>query len=126
MYRSKWSQSEKDFVEITISFLNSNLESHEYLFDQYILGSTLPLNTRENSLDNPSIVGDVSFYKGRIFIRNNIVVKIHAEGKMSTLVESIAKEIDKLILSQDIVDSYDKFKPRIVKDNNDKKIIIEP
>lgn len=125
-YRSQWRESDKDFTEITLSFLHSGIEAHEYLFNQYIMSSTMPLYLKENSQDKIPIAGDVSFYKGEIFIRNNIVIKIHAEGKMSSLTENIAKEIDKLLLTQDIADSYDKYRPRIVKDSIDKKIIIEP
>ena len=77
-------------------------------------------------MDVPPIVGDVSFYKGRILIRNNIVVKIHAEGKMISLVKDIAKEIDALLLTQETVESNDKVKPRIIITSDNKKEIVKP
>jgi hypothetical protein len=125
-YRSKWQQNENDFMEITISFLNSGIEAQDYLFNYYILSSTLPLNVIENSRDVPPVVGDVSFYKGRIFIRNNIVVKIHAEGKMTSRSMDIAREIDALLLAQNRVESFNKLTPRINKDSGNILKIVEP
>jgi len=124
-YRSKWKQTDSGFLEITISFLNSVIDAHEYLIDQFV-SSTLPFYLKEDTRDIPPDVGDVSFYKGRIFIRNNIVVKIHAEGEMKSLVKDIVKEIDTLLLAQETVESYDMVKPRIIITSDNKKEIVKP
>ena len=58
-------------------------------------------------------------------IAPNIVVKIHAEGKMASRVEDIAKEIDALLLVQDTLQSHDTLKPRIEADSNGIPTIIK-
>lgn len=124
-YRSKWKHGDDGFVEITISFLNSGLEAHEYLIDQFI-SSTLPPDIKINSIDNPKVVGDISFYQGRIFIRDNIVVNIHAEGNFIVKVKEIAQEIDEVFLNHKTINSGDLKKPYIILDRNGEKHIVEP
>lgn len=124
-YRSKWTLIDHSFAEITISSLNSVEEAKEYLIDQFV-SSTLPTGIMEKCRDISPIVGDVSFYQGRIFIRNNIVVKIHAEGDFIKRVKDIAKEIDLLFLAQKTLQAYNKVKPFIEKDSNGYQRIVEP
>lgn len=121
-----WKIGDDDFLEITISYLNSGIEAHEYVIDHYFIGSALPLSMKLNTLDQPSVIGDVSFFGGRIFIKNNIVVDIHAEGQFKSNMVQIAKEIDELLSSQKIYNSCDKVKPKLKKDDNGKISIIEP
>ncbi len=123
-YRSQWHLTKIDFTEITLSFYKSGIEAHENLIDQYML-TPLSLETRKISRDKQDVVGDVSFYNGRLFIRNNIIVKIYAEGELISRIASIAKAIDAILLSQEIVQSYDDITPRIQK-NGDNVIVIEP
>ena len=124
-YRSKWLQSENSYIEITISILNSGSEAHEYLFEYYLMGSTLPIEIKESTLDDPPIVGDVSFYEGQIFTRNNIVVKIHVVGNLATRVKAIAQELDALILAQDVLQPSELLNPRIEIDSNGDPNIIK-
>lgn len=125
-YRSKWQQSDSAFIEITISYLNSSIEAQDYLIDYYILGSSLPPEILKKSRDKPALVGDISFYNGQIFIRNNIVIKIHAEGQLQNRVLKIAKKVDSLLLNQETFKTNDFSKPRLEKDNNGNFVIIEP
>lgn len=124
-YRCQWQETKSDFVEITLSFLNSCLEAHEYLIENFI-SSTLPFEIKSKSLDIPSTVGDVSFYGGRCFIRNNIVVNIHAEGTMTNIIENLAKEIDLILLSQKTEELNANILPRLEIDNQKKIRVIEP
>jgi hypothetical protein len=70
-YHSKWYSSSESFIEVTMSILNSGYEAKEYLYNKYILDTTLPFEIKSNCIDIPKIVGDVSFFRGRLFIRNN-------------------------------------------------------
>lgn len=125
MYRSQWHLSKNDFTEITISFLRSGLDAQEYLIDRYML-TPLPFDIRKKSRDEPPVVGDVSFYNGRLFIQNNIIVNIYAEGEMINRIKDIAKAIDAILLTQKAVQSYDDLTPKIKKDSNGSLMIIEP
>lgn len=124
-YRSKWQHSNNDFIEITLSFLDSGNEAQEYLIDQ-LISSGLPKEIKMNSIDSPAIVGSLSFYQGRIFIRNNIVVDIYAEGALKTKVFEIAKEIDEILLKHKTFYLEGKATPYITIDSNGRKMIIEP
>lgn len=125
-YRSKWYINDSDFVEITLAFLNSANEAHNYIVDYYLIGSTLPLEIKNKAKDIPTIVGDNSFYNGQIFVRNNIVVNIHAEGKLKDRVITIAKEIDAELMKQKTYKSEELVKPKIKLDSNNNRIIEEP
>lgn len=124
-YRSQWQKTETDFMEITISFLKSCIDAHEYLMYRFI-STTLPIENIINHMDTTPFVGHVSYKNGCYFIRNNIVVKIHAEGEMRLLKEEVAKEIDTLLLAQHTENTYNEnIKPAIVKVDN-QYAIIEP
>lgn len=71
-------------------------------------------------------MGDVSFYGGRYFIRNNIVVNIHAEGTITNIVENLSKEIDLILLSQKTEGLYENILPRLEIDNQKNVKVIEP
>jgi hypothetical protein len=123
---SNWMIDVDDFLEITISYFNSGIDAQEYVIDQYFIGSTLPKNIKLNALDQMSVLGDVSFYGGRIFIKNNIVVDIHAEGQFESIMSKIAKEIDFLLSNQKTYNLPEKVKPRLEKDYNGNIRIVEP
>lgn len=125
-YRSRWHINDYDFVEITLSFLNSANEAHNYIVDYYLIGSTLPLEIKIKAKDIPTKIGDNSFYNGQIFVRNNIVVNIHAEGKLADRVLNIAKEIDAELMKQKTYKSKELVKPKIKLDSNNNRIIEEP
>ena len=61
------------------------------------------------------VAGDISFSGGSKFIRNNIVVEIHAGGKMGEKVGEIASQIDVLLLNQPTIGYATDFKPIIEK-----------
>lgn len=124
-YRSKWKHGDDGFVEITLSFLHSSIEAHEYLIDQ-IISTVLPQEIKINSIDEPCVVGDISFYQGRIFIRDNIVVNIHAEGIMAAKVKEISKDIDDILITHKTYNTGDVTKPYIISKSNGEKQIIEP
>lgn len=124
-YRSKWYSNDGGFIEVTMSILNSGYEAKEYLLDKYILDTTLPYEIKSNSIDMPKIVGDVSFFKGRLFIRNNIVVEVFAEGAMLSRIVKTSSEIDSLLIQQNSVLSIEDIKPRVVIDSNNVRKILE-
>lgn len=124
-YRSKWKSDDLGFVEITLSFLNSGLEAHEYLIDEFI-STVLPPEAKMNSRDIPNVVGDISFYQGRTFIRDNIVVNVHTEGELTTKVKEIVQKIDEIILTHKTFQTENKVRPYIIVDNNGQKTIVEP
>lgn len=123
-YRSQWQLTRSDFLEITLSFYKSGTEAHENMINHYML-TPLPLEVRKKSRDKYPVAGDISFYNGRLFIRNNIIVKIYAEGKLIPRIEKIATTIDSLLLNQQIAQSYEDATPKIKKDG-DNIIVIEP
>lgn len=125
-YSSRWFISDIDFMEMTLSYLNSADEAREYLMDYYIAGSSLPFDVLKKARDTPSKAGDVSFFNGQLFVRNNIVVKIHAEGKMRDRALNIAKKIDHSLLKQKTFKTSEKCKPKLKKDNNGNVFIEEP
>ncbi len=125
-YRSKWVQSDSSFLEITVSYLDSPIEAQNYIMDYYILGSSLPYEILLKSKDEPVLVGDISFFKGQLFIRDNIIVKLYSEGAIQKRSLEIAKEIDSLLLTQSVSDLKSNVKPRLQKDKEGNISIIEP
>lgn len=125
-YRSKWMQSDSSFLEITVSYMDSPIEAQNYIMNYYILGSSLPYEILSKSKDEPVMVGDISFFNGQLFARDNIIVKLYAEGILHKKSLNIAKEIDSLLLSQSISDLKSNVKPRLQKDNKGNISIIEP
>jgi len=125
-YSSKWTTGDNSFMEITLFFLNSGIEAQEFLFSRFVLGSTLPLEIREKGNDNPLLVGNISLFNGTLFVRNNIIVKIHCEGNLQNKLLNVSKEIDELLLSQKIGASRNILKPYIVKNSKGGTQIIEP
>jgi hypothetical protein len=125
-YRSKWIQSDSSFLEITVSYMDSPVEAQNYIMNYYILSSSLPYEILSKSKDESVMFGDISFFNGQLFARDNIIVKLYAEGIMKKKLLDIAKEIDSLLLSQSISDLKGNTKPRLQKDNQGNISIIEP
>jgi len=123
-YHSKWYSNSESFIEVTMSILNSGYDAKEYLFTKYILDTTLPFEIRSNCIDNPKIVGDVSFFRGRLFIRNNIVVEVLAEGTMLSGIVKISSEIDSLLIQQKSLNSIEEIMPKVVIDSNSVRKIL--
>lgn len=111
-HRSKWIASKNDFIEITITISENCTGAHEYLINRYY-HSQLPFAARIKLKDQPTVAGDISFDKGRKFIRNNIVVEIHAEGYFDKMIGTIAKEVDNLLVAKPSYISSDELKPMI-------------
>ncbi len=121
-YWSRWQMGEtiitgredytEDRVEIWIVVAETAAEAHEYLIERYFYTS-LPFETRVPRRDQPNVAGDISFFGGRKFIRNNIVVEISAKGKMKDKLRETAEQIDALLLTRPTATSADPFKPVI-------------
>ncbi len=128
LYRSKWKFNNdiNNYIEISISFFDNTLDAKNYLFDHYIFDTPLPYKIKTNLKDTPTIVGNVSFLNGHLFIRDNIVVSTVSEGVPNVKIEDVVKEIDEIILSQNIIKIYEKFTPRIYTDSNNVEKIIAP
>jgi hypothetical protein len=125
-YRSKWTDSDNSYIEITMSYFETPLEAQNYVMEYYVLSSSLPFEKLKKSKDKAETVGDLSFFEGTVFIRDNIVVNIYSEGDFIKKNLRIAKEIDSLLLSQSTSQSRNEVKPLLKKDDNGKISIIEP
>ena len=86
--------------EIALKYL---LEKHKWYTNPFI----------EEMKDEPAIVGNISYSQGREFIRNNIIIIIHASGEFEKRLTEIAKQVDKEILKSITFTSIDQVKPRI-------------
>ncbi len=121
-YWSRWQMGEtiitgredytEDRVEIWIVVAETAAEAHEYLIERYFYTS-LPFETRVPRRDQPNVAGDISFFGGRKFIRNNIVVEISVKGKMKDKLRQTAEQLDALLLTRPTAASAQQFKPVI-------------
>ncbi len=97
VYVFKW-VSETNFAYFDITIMENHdraitalTEKHSYYSNPFVA----------ESIDEPAIVGDVSYMKGREFIRDNLIIRIHTNDKFDDKITEIAKYIDlKLLKSQ--------------------------
>lgn len=111
-YRSRWRTTLDNFIDVTIIFAETCEDAHEYLIRR-CFNTQMTFEARIPKKDQPRIAGDISFNNGRKFIRNNIVVELHAEGEMINKLTAVAKEIDDLLLRRPTAPSASPFKPVI-------------
>ena len=111
-YKSRWIIDKSNSIEILLYFADTSNDAHEYLIRHFYNALT---SFEDNIIkkDVPTIVGNASFRDGCIFIRNNIIVKIHAEGELRKKIKLLAKEIDDYILGQPAASTSLPFKPVI-------------
>ncbi|MFH1940757.1 MAG: hypothetical protein ABIL68_01540, partial [bacterium] len=131
-YKSRWIIEKGNSIEILFYTAETCNDAHEYLIRHFYNSLT---SSSDNIMreDVPTIVGDVSFRDGFVFIRNNIIVEIHAEGELRKKINLISKEIDELILMQPTASMAMQFKPVIrrfemadtIQDHSIKKLLID-
>jgi hypothetical protein len=112
-YIYSWALSDSDFVEVDFGVTESDEQALKYLTEKRE-SSSLPLYLHPPQ-DQPTIAGDISFGQGSDFIRNNIVIEMHAEGIFISKTEKLAQQIDKIIVDGPSFISLSQIKP-IIKD----------
>jgi len=110
-YFYAWTLSDSDFVNVDMVITQSNEEALRFITER-LNDTPFPLNASERQ-DKPAIVGDVSYDNGSNFIRDNIIIEIHAEGIFRDRTEKLAKQIDKIIVKGTSVSSLSQIMPMI-------------
>lgn len=112
-YLYSWTLSDVDFVNIDLIVAETEEQALQYLTEKRE-NSSIPLNLLQPE-DQPTIAGNISYGNGSDFIRNNIVIEIHAEGAFNEKTDKIAQQIDALILNSPSFVSLSQVKP-VIKD----------
>lgn len=108
-FRSTWQIDKQNLVEIWVVFAETCEEAHEHAIYSYFNSQ----NPQIPKPDDTVIAGDISFFNGHSFIRNNIFVRITPRGEMANRIAAVAKDIDNLLLARPTASSAEEFKPRI-------------
>jgi hypothetical protein len=95
-YIYSWSLSDSDFVNVDLVVTESEEKALKYLTEKRET-SSIPLDLLQPE-DQPAVAGDISFGQGSDFIRNNIVIEMHAEGIFTNKTVKLAQQIDKIIV----------------------------
>ena len=111
-YTYTWTLSDTNFVNVDMVITESDEQALRYLTEKRET-SSIPLHLLQPE-DQPTIAGDISFGHGRDFIRNNIVIEIHAEGIYNNRTEKLAQQIDKIIIKGPSFFSLSEIKPTII------------
>ena len=89
-YEFKWVSEDKDYAYFDIRVMQNYehaiaalTELHKYYVNPFI----------SESKDEPSVVGNTSYLKGREFILNNLIGRIHTSDNFDNLVTEIARYI---------------------------------
>lgn len=109
-FEFRWETDDYIYIE---EYITENKElANEYLLEmhQYYTNPFI-----EEQKDQPAVVGDLSYSQGREFIRDNIIIKIHASGELEEKLTEIAKQVDDKILKNITFTSIDQVKPLINK-----------
>ncbi len=108
-YQSVWQIDRQNLMEVRVVFAETCEEAHEYAICSYFNSS----NPQVPKPDDVVIAGDISFFNGHSFIRNNIFVMITPRGELVNRKSAVAKDIDNLLLARPTASSSEEFKPRI-------------
>lgn len=119
-YVYTWTLSDTNFVNVDMVITESEEQALRYLTEKRET-SSIPLHLLQPE-DQPTIAGDISFGQGRDFIRNNIVIEIHAEGIFNNRTEKLAQQIDNIIIKGPTFFSLSEIKPTV----NDFRITENP
>jgi hypothetical protein len=110
-YVYTWTLSDTSFVNVDMVITESDEQALRYLTEKRET-SSIPLYLLQPE-DQPTIAGDISFGQGSDFIRNNIVIEIHAEGIFNNRTEKLSQQIDKIIIEGPSFYSLTEIKPTI-------------
>lgn len=106
-----WTFSSGEYLDIRLSVAESAKLAYEYLLDmRKNCSASMDVVAPE---DHPYVVGDISFGKGMMFIRDNIVVVISTYDIFEDNITEIAKALDALILKSEVGGSARSMKPVI-------------
>ncbi len=111
VYEYRWEKSDgyiyidEYIAEDKESALNYLLEMHQSYTNTFI----------EEQKDQPAVVGNISYLKGKEFIRDNIIIKIFTNGEFDSMFTEIARQIDRKIIKSMAFLSPDSVKPLIEK-----------
>ena len=108
---SSWQQTQNDFIDVDLIVTETHDLACHYLLETREHCS-LPLFLLEPE-DSPAVAGDISYGNGRQFIRENIIIDIHAEGNFIEKISDIAKQIDVILLKSPTAVTADHMKPII-------------
>lgn len=112
MYEYRWDSNGDDFAYIDIWVADSKDLALDILKEKQKAYS-IPPNLLEQNKDIPAVVGDLSYYKGLEFVRDNFIVRIYYSDKFSNSVSEIAKYVDSKILKSPTYISVNQVKPVI-------------
>ncbi len=105
-----WESDSGDYSVIDIRVIESQesaiaalLESHKYYSNPFI----------EENRDEPAVVGDLSYFGGVEFIRDNLIIKIRTSDNYDNSITEIARSVDNKILKGPAFHSLARVKPVI-------------
>ena len=104
--REDWTE---DQVKVLVKIAETRLPAQKHVMERFY-HVTSPAVIRP---DEPIVAGDVSFQRGRTFIRGNIVVELRPFGAMNERMTDVAKHIDAFFLTQPTGASAQGFRPVI-------------
>jgi len=87
--------SNNDVIRIDEIVFKDKKSAYMYLIEDHLYNYTHP--DIESLKDEPAVVGDVSYFNGKEFIRDNIIIKINVSEKYTSRISYIAKQIDNKI-----------------------------
>jgi len=109
-YEFKWVSESDDYAYFDIRIMENHdkaiaalTEMHNYYSNPFVA----------ESIDEPAKVGDISYMKGREFIRDNLIIRIHTNDKFDNNITEIAKYIDSKILKSQSFTSISQVRPMI-------------
>lgn len=117
----RWESHDGNYVYIDVCVTENELaiimliEAHKYYVNPFI----------EDNKDDPAVVGDHSYFGGKEFVRDNLIVKIHTSEKFDGKTTEIAKHIDTKIKNGPIFKSLEEFKPSINKFDIEDNPVVE-
>ncbi|MBN1348185.1 hypothetical protein JXJ21_02130 [candidate division KSB1 bacterium] len=106
--------TDTDLIHIHLTVSETCEGAHEYYIRRLYV-SSLPFEVKVPPGDSTKIIGDISFYGARHFIRNNIAVEFTPEGELINKLVTIASQLDSILLMCPTAVSADPFKPVIEK-----------
>jgi hypothetical protein len=112
-YRFRWQSADKKHYVFFIVWINQSKEQAFKTLAEMHKYYSIPLHILEDHKDSPAFVGDLSYFEGQEFIRDNHIVRIHTSEKFEGNVSDIAKYIDQMILKSQTFKSIKNVKPKI-------------
>lgn len=109
-YEFKWVSESDDYAYFNIRIMENHDDAVEAIAEMHNC-YTNPFI--DESIDDPVVVGNISYMKGREFIRDNLIVRIHSSDKFDELITEIANYIDSKILNSPTFMSISRVKPVI-------------